>query len=534
MQLLVGGAAGGDAVRRPDRRGRPRARRARTALDRLRAGLRGQRPLLPVRHRQGRRLPGGASRRHRDPGGAPLGAEPERRQRGYRVLARISHPAVNHNGGQLAFGPDGALYAAIGDGGSQGDPEGDAQNPASPLGKILRFADPAGSAAPTVWASGLRNPWRFSFDRADGRRADRRRRLERARGGRPAAVRATRRRRQLRLEPLRGRRGRLRLDRGDGAAARAPPRGWVRRDHRRRRRARSRRAVARGPLRLRRPGEVDRVLRRPGDRRAARGAVAAVSGPRSWGEDACGRVYLATRRRGAPARRGGDDGAPARRPPPPPPPPPTAGAAAAAARGGGHDGPGGAAARPAARIGRFAVRLRADEAAVARVRARGYRPRERRAGRGSGAPRTRARARRSLRRLRGTQRIVRAVRVARRGARRDATSRCGSAAPAAVRPTGPLNERRAVGLVAHRPSANPSARLIREGGFAAPSDNALQTRDNVSTGGADLPSDKRPATAFGPVTTGCRPKAPASPCVSGALRYGFSSSTWSRGRRTRR
>lgn len=95
-----------------------------------------------------------------------------------------------HNGGQLAFGPDGALYVGVGDGGGwQGfDPWNCAQNPASPLGKILRL-DPAVLAAnpvivaaaaqcPTValpapaglelWASGLRNPWRFSFDREDG------------------------------------------------------------------------------------------------------------------------------------------------------------------------------------------------------------------------------------------------------------------------------------------------------------------------------------------------------------------------------
>jgi hypothetical protein len=85
-----------------------------------------------------------------------------------RPLFTVQHDqADNHNGGQLAFGHDGLLYASVGDGGTQGDPEGDAQNPASQLGKILRIA-PRTAAAPTVFALGLRNPWRFSFDRATG------------------------------------------------------------------------------------------------------------------------------------------------------------------------------------------------------------------------------------------------------------------------------------------------------------------------------------------------------------------------------
>jgi glucose/arabinose dehydrogenase len=86
-----------------------------------------------------------------------------------RVVFSVPHTqGDNHNGGQLAFGPDGLLYAGVGDGGTQGDPEGDAQNPASLLGKILRIDPRVPGAAPAVWALGLRNPWRFSFDRVTG------------------------------------------------------------------------------------------------------------------------------------------------------------------------------------------------------------------------------------------------------------------------------------------------------------------------------------------------------------------------------
>ena len=100
-----------------------------------------------------------------------------------RTVIEFSHPDFpNHNGGQLQFGPDGHLYIGTGDGGGGGDPDGNAQNPDSPLGKLLRI-DPlpgnAGShgipsdnpfAGPTagldqIYALGLRNPWRFSFDR---------------------------------------------------------------------------------------------------------------------------------------------------------------------------------------------------------------------------------------------------------------------------------------------------------------------------------------------------------------------------------
>ncbi|MCS6952318.1 MAG: PQQ-dependent sugar dehydrogenase [Bryobacterales bacterium] len=100
------------------------------------------------------------------------------------IVLTQRQPFPNHNGGQLAFGPDGWLYIGFGDGGSAGDPQNNAQNPRTWLGKMLRVdteSDPArymipatnpfasGAAAlPEIWALGLRNPWRFSFDRETG------------------------------------------------------------------------------------------------------------------------------------------------------------------------------------------------------------------------------------------------------------------------------------------------------------------------------------------------------------------------------
>jgi len=100
-----------------------------------------------------------------------------------QILFTISQPYANHNGGHLAFGMDGYLYISVGDGGSGGDPHNYAQNLTSPLGKLLRIDVNSGApyaippdnpyfAHPTadkrIWASGLRNPWRFSFDRVTG------------------------------------------------------------------------------------------------------------------------------------------------------------------------------------------------------------------------------------------------------------------------------------------------------------------------------------------------------------------------------
>jgi glucose/arabinose dehydrogenase len=80
-------------------------------------------------------------------------------------LLEVNHRANdNHDGGQLAFGPDGRLYAGTGDGGSGGDPPNNSQNVAGKLGKLLRL----NGGRWQIYGYGLRNPWRFSFDRANG------------------------------------------------------------------------------------------------------------------------------------------------------------------------------------------------------------------------------------------------------------------------------------------------------------------------------------------------------------------------------
>jgi glucose/arabinose dehydrogenase len=85
-----------------------------------------------------------------------------------RLLLRIDQPYGNHNGGGLAFGPDGLLYVGTGDGGSGGDPENRAQDPDSLLGKMLRLDVRRPGSAPAIVGFGLRNPWRYAFDRLTG------------------------------------------------------------------------------------------------------------------------------------------------------------------------------------------------------------------------------------------------------------------------------------------------------------------------------------------------------------------------------
>jgi glucose/arabinose dehydrogenase len=100
-----------------------------------------------------------------------------------QVILTATQPYPNHNGGQLAFGPDGLLYLGLGDGGSSGDPQGRGQDLSDLLSAILRLDVHGGSsymvpsdnpfvaqsgARPEIWSYGLRNPWRFSFDRGTG------------------------------------------------------------------------------------------------------------------------------------------------------------------------------------------------------------------------------------------------------------------------------------------------------------------------------------------------------------------------------
>jgi glucose/arabinose dehydrogenase len=82
-----------------------------------------------------------------------------------RQILAIDQPYENHNGGQLAFGPDGYLYVGMGDGGSGGDPQNRAQNLGSLLGKLLRLNVGIARPRPVIVGYGLRNPWRFSWDR---------------------------------------------------------------------------------------------------------------------------------------------------------------------------------------------------------------------------------------------------------------------------------------------------------------------------------------------------------------------------------
>ena len=102
------------------------------------------------------------------------------------MILKIAHRQYqNHNGGQLAFGPDGYLYIGTGDGGGGGDPLGNGQNTnallarfcasmsraaqrRTPFPPTIPFVESVTAARPEIWAYGLRNPWRFSFDRTTG------------------------------------------------------------------------------------------------------------------------------------------------------------------------------------------------------------------------------------------------------------------------------------------------------------------------------------------------------------------------------
>ena len=88
--------------------------------------------------------------------------------RSARLLLRVEQPFANHNGGHVAFGPDGRLWVGLGDGGSGGDPRGFAQDMRFSLGKMLRLNVRRPGSDPEIVGLGLRNPWRYSFDRVTG------------------------------------------------------------------------------------------------------------------------------------------------------------------------------------------------------------------------------------------------------------------------------------------------------------------------------------------------------------------------------
>ena len=111
---------------------------------------------------------------HATPGGATADSTP------VKTILTVTQPYSNHNGGHLAFGPDGYLYIGFGDGGAGDDPDDNGQDLQTLLGKMLRIdvdgGDPygipagnlGGGARPEIWSYGLRNPWRYAFDRATG------------------------------------------------------------------------------------------------------------------------------------------------------------------------------------------------------------------------------------------------------------------------------------------------------------------------------------------------------------------------------
>ena len=109
--------------------------------------------------------------------------DPDTSRRDEKIILLVDQPYGNHNGGMVAFGPDGFLYIGMGDGGAGGDPGNRGQDETNLLGKMLRidvngdgpYAIPSdnpfavGGGRPEIFAQGFRNPWRFSFDRGSGR-----------------------------------------------------------------------------------------------------------------------------------------------------------------------------------------------------------------------------------------------------------------------------------------------------------------------------------------------------------------------------
>ena len=240
-----------------------------------------------------------------------------------REVLVIPHPfQSNHNGGQLEFGPDGYLYVGTGDGGGGGDPYRTGQNLQELRGKILRIDPLRGEpysippnnpfvdqppALPEIFAYGVRNPWRYSFDRQTGdfTLGD----VGQDLGGDrlPAAEPRRGERRRLRLE-LQGGQARLQpaatsLSAAAGPAdrprLRVPAQRRAQRllDHRRLRRSRHRPRRHGRPLHLRRLLQRAHLLTAPPasqlGRRPAESELFAVPGLSSFGEDGCGHVYVA-------------------------------------------------------------------------------------------------------------------------------------------------------------------------------------------------------------------------------------------------